>query len=100
MYLLHGKLDAITGKQNKLADILLQASKLVAKAEGCKLYLVSTDENFPNAVFVTEAWNNKADHANSLKIDEVRNLIMKCIPLLDGQHTKGQELDMLGGFGL
>jgi quinol monooxygenase YgiN len=100
MYLLHGKLNAKTGHTDELANILIEASALVAKAKGCKLYVISKDENQPNAVYVTEIWDSKEDHDNSLKVEGVRALITKAMPILDGQPTKGQELQLLGGAGI
>lgn len=100
MYLLHGKLQAKPNQANELADILLEASKLVSTAKGCKLYVIGKDENEPNSVYVTEIWDSKDDHDNSLKVDGVRELVMKAIPILDGQPTKGQELEILGGTGI
>lgn len=44
-YLLHGKLSAKSGHGDELAEILIQASKLVSTAKGCKLYVVSRDNN-------------------------------------------------------
>ncbi|MFC0426678.1 putative quinol monooxygenase [Chryseobacterium scophthalmum] len=96
-YLLHGKLTAKAGQRNELANILLKASELVSTAKGCKLYAISKDENDTNAVYVTEIWDSKEDHDNSLKVEEVRELIMSAMPILDGQPTKGQELEILGG---
>jgi quinol monooxygenase YgiN len=100
MYLLHGELNAKTGHADELANILLEASTLVAKAKGCKLYVISKDESQSNAVYVTEIWDSKEDHDNSLKVEGVRELIMKAMPILDGLPTKGQELQLLGGTGL
>ena len=53
-----------------------------------------------NSVYVTEIWESKDDHDNSLKVKGVRELIMKAMPILDGQPTKGQELEILGGAGI
>lgn len=99
-YLLHGKLSAKKGKREELAAILIEASKLVDKAQGCKLYVVGTDSNDHNSVFITEIWDSQEDHDNSLKVEGVRELIMKAMPLLDGQPTKGQEIELLGGTGI
>lgn len=99
-YLLHGKLTAQAGNRNELANILLEASKLVSTAKGCKLYAICKDENDTNSVYVTEIWDSKDDHNNSLKVEGVRELIMKAMPILDGQPTKGQELEILGGAGM
>jgi quinol monooxygenase YgiN len=99
-YLLHGKLIAKSGHRDELADILIQASQLVSAAKGCKLYVIGKDENDANSVYVTEIWDSKEDHDNSLKVEGVRELIMKAMPILDGQPTKGQELKVLGGTRL
>jgi quinol monooxygenase YgiN len=100
MYLLHGNLKAKEGKQNELASILIDASKLVKTAKGCKIYIISKDANDLNSVFVTEIWDSKEDHDNSLKVEGVRELIMNAMPILDGQPQKGQELEILGGAGI
>ncbi|WP_448606842.1 putative quinol monooxygenase [Paenimyroides ceti] len=100
MYLLHGKLTAKSGQREELAKILLEASKRVSTAQGCKVYVISKDENDQNSVFVTEIWDNKGDHDNSLNIEGVRELIIKAMPILDGPPTKGQELEILGGIGI
>jgi quinol monooxygenase YgiN len=99
-YLLHGKLTALQGHRDELAAILLQASKLVSTANGCILYVIGLDNSDKNSVFITEIWENKEDHDNSLKVNGVRELIMKAMPLLDGQPSKGQEIQILGGTGI
>ncbi len=94
-YLLQGKLTANDGQRQSLAEILIKASKLMAKAKGCHLYAVALDEQDSNAVYITEIWNSKTDHDNSLKVDGVRELIMTAMPILDGQPQKGQELEII-----
>jgi quinol monooxygenase YgiN len=54
MYLLHGKLAAKKGNTEQLASILIEASKLVSSSKGCKLYVISGDENDSNSLWVTE----------------------------------------------
>jgi len=100
MYLLHGKLTAKPAYENELADILITASKLVEKTKGCKLYAIGKDLNEPNAVYVTEIWDSKEDHDRSLEQEDVRELIMKAMPILDGTPSKGQEIELLGGAGI
>lgn len=99
-YLLHGKLTAKQGQTDQLADILIEASKLVLTAKGCKLYIISKDKKDKNYVFVTEIWGSKEDHDNSLNVEGVRALIGKAIPILEGEPAKGQELEILGGTGI
>lgn len=97
-YLLHGKL--ITQQPEELAAILSDASRLVSTAKGCHLYVISLDVAEPEAVFITEIWDSKEEHDQSLNIEGVRELIMKAMPLLSTQPTKGQELRIIGGTGI
>ncbi|MDX5435579.1 MAG: antibiotic biosynthesis monooxygenase [Pontibacter sp.] len=99
-YLLHGKLTATPGQGQQLVAILLQASKLVATAQGCQLYLVSQSPNDTDTVWVTEVWDSKTDHDNSLQVPGVRELISQAMPILAGMPQKGQELEILGGAGI
>ena len=99
-YGLHGHLKATKGNDEKLAEILLKAAELVAKAKGCHLYLISRDTDEQDTIWITEVWDSKEDHDNSLKADEVRALIGQAMPLLDGMPQGGQVLDVLGGFGI
>ena len=99
-YGLHGKLQAKENQGQELANILLEAAALMQSAEGCALYVVSVDQNDPDAVWVTEIWDSKKDHDNSLSIPGVRELIGKAIPLLEGSPQQGQTLEILGGLGL
>ncbi len=100
MYQLQGKLTAKAGKGAELAQILLEASQLMLNAKGCKIYVIGKEKENENSVFVTEIWESKEDHDNSLNVAGVKELIMKAMPLLDGQPSKGQELEVLGGAGI
>ena len=99
-YGLHGKLTATPGNADKLAAILLEAAKLVSTAKGCRLYMVSKDHSDADSVWVTEAWDSKEDHDNSLQMAGVKELISQAMPLLNGRPEKGQELEILGGAGI
>lgn len=99
-YLLHGKLKAKEGKGEELSSILLEAAQTLKTAKGCDLYAIGKDVTDENSVWVTEIWHSKEDHDNSLKLDSVRSVIMKAMPVLDGMPQKGQELEVMGGLGV
>ena len=99
-YMYSGKLSAKQGMQDELADILLKAAELVSNAKGCKLYAISLEPDNTQDVFVTEIWDKKEDHDNALKAHDVRELIIKAMPLLSEMPTKGLELEVLGGLGI
>jgi quinol monooxygenase YgiN len=99
-YGLHGKLKSIAGSSEKLTRILLEASKLVSTAKGCRLYIVSKDKMDNDSIWVTEVWDTKEDHDNSLNAEGVKALISQAMPLIDGRPDRGQELEILGGKGI
>jgi len=99
-YGLHGKLTSKAGEIEKLTQVLLEASKLVSSAKGCHLYLISRDKTDNDSIWVTEAWDSKEDHDNSLNNEAVKALIYQAMPLIDGRPEKGQELEILGGKGI
>ena len=74
-YLLHGKLTAKPGAVIELTAILLKAAEGVSKAKGCKLYVIGEDKDDKNTVWVTEIWDSKEDHDNSLKAEDTKALI-------------------------
>ena len=96
-YLLYEKLTAKQGFRNELANILIDASKLVSTAKGCKLYVIGLEKDDINSVYVTEIWDCKEDHDNSSNVKGVKELITKAIPILDGKPLAGQELELLNG---
>jgi quinol monooxygenase YgiN len=100
MYLLHGKVTSKKGYADEVANILLQASRIVSTVKGCRLYVVSKDQSDLNAVYVTAIWENKKDHDNSLKLEGIKELMLRVMPILVEQPTKGQELETLGGLGI
>ncbi|GGH77469.1 putative quinol monooxygenase [Phaeocystidibacter marisrubri] len=99
-YLLHGKLRAQEGKGHELSQILLRAADMLQSANGCQLYAVSVEEGVPDDIWITEIWDTKEDHDNSLKSVEIKNLISTAIPLLAGNPEGGLALHVIGGLGV
>jgi len=77
-----GKVTARPGQRDALVQVLLNAAELVGKAPGCELYVVHTSPTEPEAVWVTEVWRSKEDHAASLSVKGVKELIAKGRPLI------------------
>ena len=99
-YGLHGRLEATKGNADQLAEILIKAAELVSTAKGCRLYAVGKDNTDENAVWVTEIWDTKEDHGDSLNVEGVKELIAQAMPLIAGKPERGQELEILGGSGI
>jgi quinol monooxygenase YgiN len=79
MYGLIGRLKATPGKRDELAAILIEGS---ANMPGCLSYVVAKDPQDPDAIWVTEVWENEADHKASLALPSVRQAIKKGRPLI------------------
>jgi len=99
-YGLHSKIKSKAGSFDKLTQILLDASTLATAAKGCRLYFISKDKDDPDAIWVTEVWDSKEDHDNSLKVESIMALIAQAMPLIDGTPEKVQELEIMGGLGI
>lgn len=100
MYYLQGSFVAKEGKRDELAEILLEAARLVGQVGGCHLYLVSTKEGDPTSVFVTEVWDDQSAQEASLQNAEIRALIGQAMPIIDSVSDNRLELETIGGLGL
>ena len=99
-YGLHNKLKASAGNGTALMNILLEAAAVVSTTSGCYLYLVSQDASDQDTIWITEVWEDKKSHDNSLKLDAVRSLIGQAMPLIGEAPQQGSELLVRGGHGI
>lgn len=98
-YGLIGKFKTQPGKRDEIISILMQAAKLISVAKGCHHYIIYKDSQDENCVCVSEIWDTKDDHDNSLKIEGCLELISKAIPLIDGK-PESTALEVVGGKGI
>lgn len=98
-YALFGKFSTAPENRDTLIEILIQASKLMEKAEGCQSYIVSKDNNDETATWVLELWTSEEAHDASLSIEGVRELINQAMPLLT-DAPMGVSVSPIGGKGL
>lgn len=99
-YGLFGNLVAKSGKGDELASILLDASKILSNSKGCRQYIVSKDLKDEDCIWINEIWDSIEDHHDSLKMDGVKELISKAIPILAKPPEKGFEMEVIGGKGI
>lgn len=96
MYGLIGKMTATRGHRDELARILLEGLKGMP---GCYSYIVANDPTDPDALWVTEVWQDKISHANSLSLPSVQAAIACGRPLI-ARFGERFETEPLGGHGL
>ncbi len=96
MYGLIGKMTAVSGKRDALAQILLDG---VSGMPGCLSYVVAIDPSDADALWITEVWDSQQSHQASLALPSVREAIARGRPLIAGMapHTVTTPL---GGHGL
>ncbi|MEQ9376966.1 MAG: putative quinol monooxygenase [Imperialibacter sp.] len=99
-YGLFGKLKAKPGKCDELIAILMESAGTDIRMPGCLQYLIGKDPDNEDIILISEVWESKEDHANSLKLESVRAAIAKAMPLLDGMPEKGIVWEVVGGLGL
>lgn len=95
MYGLIGQIKAVPGKRDELAGILAGMGEM----PGCASYIVATDPDDPDSLWVTEVWESKQAHADSLELPAVQAAIAEGRPLIAGFGTR-IETEPVGGIGL
>jgi len=81
MYGMIGKMIATPGQRDALIALLLEGTGAMP---GCLSYIVATDASDENAIWITEAWDSKQSHDDSLKLPAVQQAIAKARPLIAG----------------
>lgn len=96
MYGLIGKMKAVPGQRDALVAILLDG---VCGMPGCLHYIVAHDPADPDAIWITEAWDDEASHRASLSLPSVQQAIARGRPLIAGFEEHIQTVPV-GGHGL
>lgn len=65
---------------------------------GCRLYLVATEPEDPDAVWVTEVWDDEGQHQESLQLPEVQDRIGRAMPIIDPEGMTSQRLQAVAGI--
>ncbi len=96
MYGLIGKMIAVNGQRESLISILLEG---IQNMPGCLSYVVAKDPADPNAIWITEVWDDEQSHKASLSLPAVQNSISRGRPLIAG-FENGVTTEPVGGYGL
>lgn len=96
MYGLIGKMNALPGKRDELVRAMLGGTGAMP---GCLSYVVALDPADPDAIWITEVWDNKENHASSLALPQVKATIAVARPLIAGFSNRVETIP-IGGHGL
>lgn len=81
MFGLIGKMRAQPGRR---ADLIAILSGGTGAMPGCRHYIVMEDQAEPDAIWITEVWDDEASHKASLQLPAVQAAIAKGRPLIAG----------------
>jgi quinol monooxygenase YgiN len=96
MYGIIGKMIAAPGQRDALVQILLEGT---GDMPGCRSYVVATDPAEPDALWITEVWDDAASHQASLALPAVQGAIARGRPLIAGFGERFVTAPV-GGHGL
>ena len=96
MYGLIGRILAVPGSRDDLAAILVPGE---GGMPGCMSYVVATDPENADALWVTEVWASADSHRASLQLPAVQAAIARARPLIAGFDNR-RGTAVLGGIGL
>lgn len=96
-YMFVGSMRTTPGNRDAVVEVLLGSGDAV-QGVGCLAYLVGTDDADPDLIWVSEVWESKQAHDDSLTLPEVRDAISRAMPMLAGEFTSG-EATLVGGLG-
>ena len=96
MYGMIGKITSTPGEREALLVLLLQASQHMP---GCLSYIVAKDVEDADTVWVTEVWDNRGSHDDSLRLPSVRAAIARAMPLI-ARFESAAVTQPVGGVGL
>ena len=96
MYGLISRIQAVPGQRDALASVLVEGS---SNMPGCLSYVVAREVTDPDALWVTEVWENQARHEASLSLASVQAAMAAGRPLIEG-FSERNVTEPVGGHGL
>jgi quinol monooxygenase YgiN len=97
-YALLNRLTAKPGQRQRVVEILVESGKLFEGNPACLLYLVTEATDDSNLIWVIDLWTNGEAHAEALRAPELRPLVEKATPFLEGMPEQ-IEVQPVGGKG-
>lgn len=92
-----GTMQAKPDRRDYVVAILLRDQSALADI-GCRAYIVGVNDDEPNLIYVTEVWESKQAHDDSLQLESVKAAIQEAMPMLTGEFSS-QQFTIVGGLG-
>jgi quinol monooxygenase YgiN len=92
-YGLIGQMLSTPGKRDELVGYLSDATGAMP---GCLSYIIALDNANPDAIWITEVWDSRENHAASLKLPAVQAAIAKARPIIAGFGQRFETVPVAG----
>lgn len=92
-YGLIGQMLSQPGKRDELVGYLRDATGAMP---GCLSYIIALDSENPDAIWITEVWDSRENHAASLKLPAVQAAIAKARPIIAGFGQRFETVPVAG----
>ena len=78
------KITAVAGKREEVHRLVMSGSD---QMPGCRSYIVASDVENDDVIWVTEVWDSAEMHAASMDIPEVKAAVTQAMPMIAGYET-------------
>ena len=78
------KITAVAGKREEVLRLVMSGSDQMS---GCRSYIVASDVENDDVIWVTEVWDSAEMHAASMDIPEVKAAVTQAMPMIAGYET-------------
>ena len=85
MYGLIGQMKVLAEKRGEVIAALIEGTR---DMPGNIAYMIAEDIEDATSIWITEVWNTKTDHANSLQLPSVQEAISMARPYITGFGTR------------
>ncbi len=96
---LYGFIGCFTATPGQGAALAAAIVGGVEGMPGCISFIIALDEANPDLVWVTEVWDSKQSHDDSLKLESVKASIAKATPLV-ASFAPSARTRPVGGVGI
>lgn len=85
---MHGVITQIKATDGKRDDLIAILKENETGMPGCLSYSLAKDLGDPDAIWITEVWENAAAHQASLQLPSVQNAIARARPIMAGMGPR------------
>ena len=89
---MYGLISQILARPESRDDLIEALAAGSRNMPGCLSYVIAKDGARDDAIWVTEVWDSKESHANSLKLPQVQQAIAKGRPLMTGMGARTETI--------